>query len=281
MKMQIVVGLALLLSVALPARAGTIDGEYWLQIAGPYELRKVPEDDALSKDNGPFELVEFQPPTTPPADVPDRRYYSGWRRLVSRVEQYAVRNSIIVGTMKKRHFLDNCYFLLDIGREKWPEAKLFLSKSDWQTALREHGISPDIELLNPDDVARTRSERELRPMRYRFFNGVLGLSDYAWSNWIFLAGMIGCFLLGLFQHRPSVVKTCSLLLGWIIGVWLLLFVNREIDAGALLGAFIMLPLLFRFMGYLGQLVRRWRTKRTSAALPPDNANPGTRGTESA
>ena len=276
MRIQVVIVFVFMLSMAMPAEAGTTEGEYWLQIAGPYELRKVPEDDALSKDNRPFELVKFHPPTTPPADVPDRRHYSGWRRLVSRVEQYAVRNSIIVGTMKERHFLDNCCFLLDIGREKWPEANLFLSKSDWQTALREHGISPDIELLNPDDVARTRSERELRPTRYRVFNGVLGFSDDAWSGWIFLAGMIGCFFLGLFQHRPSVVKICSVLLGWFIGFGWLLIIDRFDGLGSFLGALVIYPLIFRFMGYLGQLARRWRMKRSSAPSSPDNLNLGSR-----
>jgi len=282
-------GLVVLCTLTLAAQAGTTEGEYWLKIAGPYELRKVDHDVELARGYGPFVLVKCVGARHLPSYLSVRQYHE-----LRQIERYAVANQIIVGKTRTGYFLlemqetnsglseaeafgyessvqETLERLLKEKESDRPVIRLFENKSDWQAALKGYGISPDIELLNPDDIARTRSNRELRPFLYKTFRGALGLEDQYWACILFAVAIIVCFCLGFSGSPRLLISVCSLLLGFIWGNFVL-YMTPWPEPGTYMAVVVIWPPLFRLIAYVGQRVRKRRMETRRAASAPDNLN---------
>ncbi|MFP4105203.1 MAG: hypothetical protein ACLFVU_03840 [Phycisphaerae bacterium] len=86
-------------------------------------------------------------------------------------------------------------------------------ESLWRDALADEGIPRDIELLEPDAVAATRPNRQIRPWEYRRMGGMFGLPDERLAVYFVLLALGVGFVVGLFLNFQQSPWVLGLMLG--------------------------------------------------------------------
>ncbi len=238
----------LLLLACLGSTAEGTPREYWLEAIGPYGIYcDWPATGRMTSDHdsgwGRLYLAE----TT---GVMHRRKWL----IVPHLARYGVWEKIIFGTT------EDGYFIFDSAQEYGDDQRrIFETEDEWRSALDDLGVPKEVELLDPDEVAKTRSDQALRPWAYFFFSGRMGLSDDDWVGNLVLCLLSLCFA-GALAWRPAlwpcVVLSCA------VTVFLAPMSHGLSDQG---GTICGIWLFYIGAGYLGRGVRslivHWREQR--------------------
>jgi hypothetical protein len=201
----------LLILVTIMNTSRCVD-EYYLEIFDPYYICSVYDHDYDDQiwDLGRKEVGKVE------------SYTLG----VEPIKKYAFVRKIIYGETFD-HF-----FILDTRKVEphcgslSPYVQLYDDEKKWESDLEIFGIT-NIELLLPDEVAKTRTRQDLCSWEFYFMKNLWGLSDSAWSI-IFIYGVLAlCFAINfLITNRIFNIVIC-MLSGLSVGIFNFLFIWRN------------------------------------------------------
>lgn len=212
-----------------------------MPLFGPYAIRRVDARLSAEREFGPYQLVE---------ELNAAGTSTG--SVVDRVERFAVSGRVIAGTAGGR------YFLFDASRQD-PRPEEFPTAEAWRGALRAHGVPAEIELKEPDAVARTMTDRQLHPYDYRMMHGLWGLSDGDWAAVLELLGLLLSLAMGWVSPRRGasgvVSGAAALALGLVVDVVAEIGINGG-GPTAFVGL-VAFPLVYRLAFGAGRVARKW------------------------
>ena len=165
-----------------------------------------------------------------------------------------------MGTLKRGFFIAD-------SREKFLEFNSYANKEDWGDALDKLGIPRQIALLDPDEVAATRPDRELRPGAYTEMKGLWGLSDGSWSTVVFVAGALLALLVGVLFSGAFWYWMIGIPLGLVSNVLCNVIIAGDQGGPAFVGM-IASPLLHVGISYCGRSIRKSIKGRSNKQQEP-------------
>ena len=239
----LVVGLLL---AASPAPAE----EYWLKLVDQYGIRKEVNICETPRD-WEFSLVK-------------RIGRQHWSAYCERLQKYAVWDSLIFGTTEEGYFI----FGARPAEGERAALKQFASESKWRSALAGLGVPSRFELLDPDEVAKTRSDAELHPWLYATMRGRWGLSDADWVGVIILFLAAVCFAISMLYR--SALWPCAVLS--TIVIFFIQWISVEFSDEGLTACGV--GISFVIAGYLGRLARVLVDALRRRRLPEGPSEPG-------
>ena len=172
----------------------------------------------------------------------------GWIPAVSDVSQVGAAVEYIYGSARGKLFL-----LRTMSERAEPgDLRWFSSRLEWEQALSEVGLQANAEgMASPDTLARSCTEVELRPWRYRYLQNLAGFSDEDWASVLLILALLLSAGLALAVKSMWQVLVLSFGLGGLSGIAgdLLVF------EGAGLGV-IGQPICTAMLGLAASLARR-------------------------
>lgn len=146
------------------------------------------------------------------------------------------------------------YFIFDTSQKSdFPEPVFYASIEEWRTALSTAGVPATSEVIDPEEAATTRPDREIHPWEYTTFKGRYGLSDGDLFYIAFLVFLGICFLVCFVFPFKFVIWSMGILTGLV-----LLFGADVSESMTRQGLTRFAPPVFPVIaGYAGARVRRW------------------------
>lgn len=133
------------------------------------------------------------------------------------IRDYAVVAGLIVGRAEEGFYI--CVMNEQTSGRHKEDFTIYPNEAQWLDAMRKLGVTKPPELQDPEKVAATRPDIEVRPWDYRMTGGFWGLSDMDLSG-IIMFGMLPLgFFIGMLTKPPSLwIPTAVGLLAAFVGI---------------------------------------------------------------
>jgi hypothetical protein len=231
--LSITVPLACLVFATIYSRHGLGSEAYILPLVREVAVYRENLIEPHLRTWGPMQLVEVHNPDLSSYDL-----------LAADLRRVAVVNSFVVGETAKG------FFIIDASSPQFDAVKMIVSREAWQQALVVAGLPPEVQLSEPDALARGLPNRVLRRSQMRVMRGALSLTDQEWEGVLIGGSWLFMFLLGTFAARRVVTPV-----GVLAGMFTIGFARLFLGEGGpdFIGG-VFDPFVSVGIGHLGRLL---------------------------